>query len=190
MSHAFENLTFRPIVRDDLPLLHEWIQRPHVAQWWYAPCTLANVQADYLPTIDGLSSTKAYIACLNDRSIGFIQAYVVKDSADGWGKAETDPGVRGIDQFLADASRLNQGLGTSMIRSFVAMLFSDSHVTSVQTDPDPANHRAIRCYTKAGFKPVDNIITPDGLALLMRCDRPDQADRLTPSPAVASKPSA
>ena len=57
----------------------------------------------------------------------------------------------GIDLFLADAGRLNQGLGTEMVRQFVARLFEDPRVTRVQTDQSPDNPRAIRCYEKAGF---------------------------------------
>ena len=40
-----------------------------------------------------------------------------------------------------------------------------------QTDPDPTNAQAIRCYEKAGFHAVSNIVTPDGPALLMVIDR-------------------
>jgi len=59
-----------------------------------------------------------------------------------------------------------------MIRAFVRRLFAEPGVTVVQADPDPRNERAIRCYVAAGFYPVGPIITPDGHALLMRCDRP------------------
>jgi hypothetical protein len=27
-------LTFRPLTTRDLPLLQEWLSRPHVAEWW------------------------------------------------------------------------------------------------------------------------------------------------------------
>jgi RimJ/RimL family protein N-acetyltransferase len=130
---------------------------------------------NHLPSIDGTTSTKAYIASLNHEPIGFIQEYVVLGSGGGWWESENDPGARGIDQFLADPNRLIQGLGTAMIRSFVAGLFDDPAVTKVQTDPNSANHRAIRCYTKAGFVPVGQVVTPDGSALLMRCERPTLA---------------
>jgi RimJ/RimL family protein N-acetyltransferase len=46
-------------------------------------------------------------------------------------------------------------------------------VTRVQTDPAPHNARAIRCYEKAGFRPVREIVTPAGAALLMVMDRAD-----------------
>ena len=32
MSAALDNFTFRPLVRSDLPMLHEWLQQPHIAQ--------------------------------------------------------------------------------------------------------------------------------------------------------------
>jgi RimJ/RimL family protein N-acetyltransferase len=175
MPHTFEGLSFRPLTRDDLPLLHEWVQRPHVAEWWREPRELEDIENDYVPTIDGASTTKAFIASLGQEPVGFIQAYVVKGSGDGWWEGEDDPGARGIDQFLADARRLNQGLGTAMVSTFVNQLLQDSAVTKVQTDPSPENRRAIRCYTKAGFKPVGNVITPDGPALLMVCERSNRA---------------
>ncbi|MEZ5498824.1 MAG: GNAT family N-acetyltransferase [Steroidobacteraceae bacterium] len=171
MPSEFDDLTFRPLARADLRVLHEWIQRPHVAEWWDNDYSQEEVERDYLPTIDGGSTTKAYIAYLSGKPIGFIQSYVVKDSGGGWWTSEQDPGALGIDQFLVDANRLNQGLGTTMIRSFVARLFSDPAVTRIQTDPDPENHRAIRCYEKAGFVQICPVMTPDGPALLMACDR-------------------
>lgn len=51
------------------------------------------------------------------------------------------------------------------------MLLRDPQVTRLQTDPDPRNLRAIRCYEKAGFRRVREIVTPDGLALYMVRDR-------------------
>lgn len=166
-----EALSFRPLAEHDFAMLHEWVRRPHVAEWWNEPSTLEEIKDDYLPTLDGRSSTRAFIATLNDEPIGFIQVYVVQGSGGGWWEDETDAGARGIDQFLADADRLNQGLGTAMIKAFVDRLFQDPGVSKVQTDPSPANARAIRCYRKVGFKDVGEVMTPDGPALLMRYER-------------------
>jgi aminoglycoside 6'-N-acetyltransferase len=38
------------------------------------------------------------------------------------------------------------------------------------TDPNPRNARAIRAYTKAGFRPIDTRLTISGQVLLMACD--------------------
>lgn len=103
--------------------------------------------------------------------IGYTQSYVAMGSGDGWWEDEQDPGVRGIDQFLAHSEQLGRGLGTEMVRAFVQHLFADPSVTRIQTDPSPENRRAIHCYEKAGFHPVGEVDTPDGRALLMVCDR-------------------
>ena len=167
LEHDF---TFRRLREVDLPLLTDWLARPHVVQWWAggdAAPTIEYARAKYVPRMGRHSPVKAYIAFLEQEPIGFIQSYVALGCGDGWWKEETDPGVRGIDQFLSDGGKLGHGLGTRMVSAFTRTLLSDHDVTKVQTDPDPRNARAIRCYIKAGFVPVREIVTPDGPALLM-----------------------
>jgi RimJ/RimL family protein N-acetyltransferase len=165
-------ISFRPLRTDDLPQLHEWLHRPHVAEWWQPGPTLVEVEAEYAPAIAGAIPNSCYIALLGARPIGFIQEYSpVGFHQEGWWLDEHDPGVRGIDQFLCNERDLGRGIGTAMLRSFVSLLLANSTVTRIQTDPDPSNARAIRCYEKAGFKAEREIITPDGPALLMYCGR-------------------
>lgn len=165
MSPTF---TFKPLDEADLPLLHAWLQRPHVAAWWGPAESVDELREDFLSG----GTTRAFIAQADGDPVGFIQCYVVMGSGEGWWPDETDPGARGIDQFLADGDRLGQGLGRAMVRAFVAELFRDPAVTVVQTDPSPGNPRAIRCFAAAGFEAVGEVQTPDGPAWLMRCRRP------------------
>ena len=162
---------FRPMTPADFPMLHEWLGRPHVAEWWGPPPSLAQVEAEFGPLTADQSTTRAYVVLVDGRPIGYIQSYVALGSGDGWWPDERDPGVRGIDQFLANAEDLGRGLGTAMVRAFVERLFADRAVTRVQTDPSPRNRRAIRCYEKAGFRAEREVDTPDGPALLMIRDR-------------------
>lgn len=158
---------FRTLTRADLPMLQAWLQRPHVAEWWRAPATLAELENDYFSSAAIASSTRACIALVAGEPLGFIQSYVALGSGDGWWEEETDPGTRGIDQFLADPTRLGRGLGSAMVDAFAKQLFADPAVTKIQTDPAPDNERAIRCYRRAGFVDHGEIVTPDGPALLM-----------------------
>jgi RimJ/RimL family protein N-acetyltransferase len=161
-------ITFRPLAPEDLPMLHEWMCRPHVAEWWGgAPASYEETVADYQPYTEPGATTVGFIALEGDVPIGFVQVYVVAGSGEGWWPEETDPGARGIDQLLCDADRLGQGLGSRMVRAIVEHLFRDPAVTKVQTDPKPCNARAIGCYRKAGFEAVGEVETPDGRALLM-----------------------
>jgi RimJ/RimL family protein N-acetyltransferase len=168
-------LSFRLITPGDLLMLHGWLGRPHVAEWWSDTPSVAELQQDYVDDPANGGSTRGYIALRDGEPIGFIQSYVVMGSGDGWWEDETDPGARGIDQFLANAEQLGQGLGTAMVRAFVMLLFADPAVTQVQTDPSPRNERAIRCYRRAGFSDVGGVSTPDGPAWLMRTHRPHSA---------------
>jgi AacA4 family aminoglycoside N(6')-acetyltransferase len=171
MDYLTKTISFRPLTASDLAMLHEWLNRPHVSEWWDNPKTYADVERDYLPSTTGESTTQPYIALLENEPIGFIQSYVVMGSGDGWWEQETDPGARGIDQFLCNSEQLGRGLGRAMVHTFVEQLFQEPMVTKVQTDPSPKNERAIRCYRRAGFVDVGEVNTPDGLALLMVKER-------------------
>jgi RimJ/RimL family protein N-acetyltransferase len=165
--------SFRPLALPDLRLLHEWLTRPHVAEWWGPPPSLEEVEQEFGPLTSDRSTTRPYIVLGEGTPIGYIQSYVALGSGDGWWPDERDPGVRGIDQFLAHPEQLGRGLGTAMVRAFAQRLFADPAVSRIQTDPSPGNRRAIRCYEKAGFHAMGEVDTPDGRALLMIRDRSD-----------------
>jgi RimJ/RimL family protein N-acetyltransferase len=170
--HVTGPIHFRRIAETDLPMATEWLHRPHVAAWWDDQTSLEQVRAKYLPRLTENYSVVPYLAYRSGRPIGYIQSYVPALEGDGWWPDVFDPGVRGIDQFLADEANLSQGLGSAMVTAFVRTLFEDPAVTRIQTDPSPRNPRAIRSYEKAGFQRVGLVDTPNGQALLMVFDRP------------------
>lgn len=173
------SMRIRLMTESDLPMLHDWLNRSHIVEWWGgedARPTLEEVVEWYAPRVLGEESVTPYIAELDGVPIGYAQSYVAMGSGEGWWETETDPGVRGIDQFLASASQLNQGLGTQLVRALVSQLFIDRSVTKIQTDPAPENLRAIRCYEKAGFIQQGIIDTPDGKAVYMTQTR-DEFER-------------
>ena len=171
-------ITFRPLTTDDLPMLHEWLARPHVAEWWGPSQTMAELEVEYAPSIAGSIRLLCFIARRGGEDIGYIQWYAPADfHHEGWWLDVQDDGMRGIDQFLAHEHQLGRGIGSAMVKAFVDGLFADPAVTRIQTDPSPKNARAIRAYEKAGFYGVGEIDTPDGRALLMHCDRPADVAR-------------
>ncbi|WP_256080553.1 GNAT family N-acetyltransferase [Massilia sp. YIM B04103] len=159
--------TFRRLHPADMPLLHDWLNRPHIRAWWDEPGTLEQVSDTFMELTGEDADTLGYIALLDGEPAGFIQSYVVMGSGGGWWEDETDPGARGIDLFLADGERLGQGLGSALLDDFCTLLFSDPAVSKVQADPTPANGRAIRSYQRAGFRDCGEVVTPDGPARLM-----------------------
>lgn len=168
MSAVDAPVTLRPMTEQDFVLLHAWLNRPHIVRWWGgATPTLAQVQADYHPGVLGEQRVTPYIGMLGDTPFAYAQSYVALGAGDCWWQDETDPGVRGIDQSIADPELLGKGLGTRLARALVDKLVADALVSKVQTDPAPDNLRAIRSYEKAGFRRIKVIETPDGPALYM-----------------------
>lgn len=162
---------FHPLTPADIPMLNEWLSRPHVAEWWDEQVSDAGLHLTYFTPDPGAPGTRYYIAHLDGKPVGYIQSYIPAEEHGEWWPDVDDPSIRGIDQFLADADDLGKGVGTAMVRAFLDKLFTDPAVTRIQTDPAPGNPRAIRCYEKAGFRRIREIDTPDGRELLMYCDR-------------------
>ncbi len=166
-------VTLRRMTEHDLEMLHGWLNRPHIVEWWGGERpSLEEVHEHYRPRVLAQENVIPYIGLLDGTPFAYAQSYVALGSGDGWWADETDPGVRGIDQSIADPALLGKGLGTHLVRALGALLFTNPHVSRVQTDPAPHNLRAIRCYEKAGFRQVKPIVTPDGPAIYMVRERP------------------
>lgn len=174
-------ITFRALTEADLPMLHQWLSRPHVTAWWEPETTLDAVREDYLPRLagdevlplDAPAGVTQYLAWEDGVPFAYLQAYrVMAHQPDGWWLDERDPHALGSDQFIGLPDHLDRGVGTRMLKAFLAFLFEDPRVTSVQADPEPENHRAIAAYRKAGFRDVGLTPTPDGEAFVLKAVRP------------------
>jgi len=150
---------FRPMSAGDLPLVREWLARPHVAAWWHGGDDFEFISGDL--DHDDLAQ---FIVTMDERPSGYLQCYRISDWNEGFGPQPD--GTRGIDQFIAEPELLGRGHGSAFIRAFVEGLLNTGTPRFV-IDPSPTNPRAVRAYEKAGFHRVREINTPDGAALLM-----------------------
>lgn len=164
---------FVPLQESDLPLLHEWLNRKHVADKWDGPQSLEEVGGRY----GLLINSQAVFPCLvymNEAPIGYIQSYNAfnstghsnGNSTGGWWTDQPE-GTWGVDQFIADENLLGMGLGSAFVKEFTDQLLNRAEVKKVITDPAPENAFAIRAYEKAGFIQSKIVQTPDGPAMLM-----------------------
>src|SRR4051812_22192824 len=103
--------SFRPLTRSDLPQLHQWLNRAHVAEWWEGATSLEYVNQTHGVDLDS-NVIWQYLAYLQDNPVGYVQRYRVLGADPDWWQDETDPGARGIDQFLANEEQLGRGLGS------------------------------------------------------------------------------
>jgi aminoglycoside 6'-N-acetyltransferase len=116
---------------------------PAVARWW-PPDTAQELQ-DML--LEPEADVVPWVIEHEGRVVGFIQDW-----------EETDPDYRhaGIDLFLTTAAQ-GQGLGSDAIRTLAAHLIDDRGHHRLTIDPVATNERAIRAYTRVGFRPVGRL---------------------------------
>lgn len=170
-----DEITFRPLSVDDLPMMHRWLNRGPALTWYgHKPTTLDEVRSEYAPMLEGREPVLPFIVASDGRPIGYIQTYRTDDWPDYWGKADMPPGTAGIDLFIGEESHLYRGLGVRIVRQFLAeVVFAEPTAARCVIDPDPANHSAIRAYEKAGFTYVRTLLPPEheDPAYLMILDR-------------------
>jgi len=150
-------IAFRPLARDDLRTVHQWLQRPHIREWWGPRDTYAEVEQRYLPRIEGCEPVRMFFILLDEHPTGVIQTYRIDDYPEYW-PSEAQSAQAGIDLYIADPELLGRGLGPEIIRRFTQeVVFRDPSVMACIADPELANTRSVRAFEKAGFQAVGEL---------------------------------
>lgn len=178
---ADETISFRPYVAGDETRMREWLTLPHVARWFPdVDRQLAELRGQH-----GAAWISHYIVERDGRDIGFIQCYSTADQDDDT-FADQPVGTVGLDCLIGEADLVGRGIGTGMMKAFLGRVFATTDAPRAIIDPDPANVAAVRCYEKAGFRPIELRDTPFGQTLLMAQDRPEAQDRPNKKESVAA----
>ncbi len=156
MNEPLDNLQFRPMTREDIPLFAQWLQTEHVARWWRNPLDLEDVERKYGPRADGTDPTKMYIVEGPEKPIGMIWFHLLSDerkwAEDNREAVPNATGVGGIDYIIGDANFIGRGVGTFMIKTFVQKIFNEHpDVRSIISDPQQENIASWKALEKAGF---------------------------------------
>src|SRR3990167_9099177 len=100
---------------NDLKLLHQWFQIPHVLRWYARneKYTFEMIQEKYLPRIND-ATIPSFIICDHDKPVGYIQFYHVTEHLPEGVANYNHPvfndfkpnEIVGIDLFIADENYL------------------------------------------------------------------------------------
>jgi len=149
----WNRIHFRSMNLDDLPLMHRWVNTPHVREWWEVLPTLGAVLEKYGPPILGKEPTRSFIIEADARPVGYIQSYRIADYPNYARQLGADYRAAGVDLFVGEVEFVGRGSGPAILREFLrAVVFGDQWSTECIIGPEIENHRAIRCYQKAGFR--------------------------------------
>jgi RimJ/RimL family protein N-acetyltransferase len=158
---------------DDLRLLHEWLQRPHVRRWWRESETLEEVVDRYAPAIEGSDPTDLYLVVLEGRDMGFIETYLVADHPAYASLIGVGEGTAGVDLFIAEEALTGKGVGSEILRRFVSeVVFAKASTRRCVAGPEVANVASVRAFEKAGFRRVKEFVEDGNPSLLLQLDRP------------------
>ena len=133
-------VTLRPPTAADVPELARIRATEQVRQWWRGGEDMTTAVTDDLAQPE----VETFVIEHENKIAGAIQ----------W-QAETEPDYlhAGIDIYL-DPAVHGRGLGSDAVRTLARHLIVDRGHHRLVIDPAADNAAAIRCYTKAGFKPV------------------------------------
>lgn len=157
-------ITFRKLQIEDLPLMHTWLNEPHVHEWYDKDKenTLEEITQRYGPKIKGEKPSDGYLVLYDNKSVAYIQTYKVNDWPEFGEYVNYDDHTASVDLFIGDTSFMGQGLGNLMLRKFLKeIVFSNSEIQTCIIGPEPANLRAIKAYEKTGFKYVKTVQVGD-----------------------------
>jgi RimJ/RimL family protein N-acetyltransferase len=167
-----DQIGFAPVQPQHYALLQKWLAEPHVREWWGDPDT----ELDYIrDMVEGRDTTRPYLVTVQGEPVGYIQYWFVgHHQNEQWIKDhpwldELPSDAIGVDVSIGCPERLSQGIGSRALAKFVSALREQGNTTII-IDPDLSNERAVRAYSKAGFRPVPYLYGRTGDVLIMQHD--------------------
>ena len=163
-------IEFQPLRKDDLPLLRDWLERPHVREWWRD--SLDESIAEYEQAMAGLDPSDHYLIVRDGRPIGMIETYLVSDHPDWEAIVQVGEGFAGVDLLIGEEELTGRGLGPRILDAFVnRVVFANPAIHGAVAAVDEANRRSWRAFEKAGFRHVRDVEEEGRPHRLMRLDR-------------------
>ena len=133
-------VTIRPGRPDDVASLRAVLAEESVRRWWGEPEPADRIAQK----LRGDGSSVLLVVEIGGQAAGGIQYHEEQDARYRHA---------GVDIFLGGRWQ-GQGAGVEAIGLVAGFLFEQRGHHRITIDPAAANQRAIRCYQKAGFRPV------------------------------------
>lgn len=153
-------ISFRPLIKDDLPMLHRWLNEPHMRSFYQRnPISIEDVIKKYTPRIEGKVPTHCHIALTDNVPIGKIQCYRVTDYPIYAKEIGVSDGIS-VDLFIGEPQFLRQGLGKRMLTAYLDTVAFPQFPAEINCYicHEKSNQGALSCSVAAGFRPIRGVI--------------------------------
>lgn len=165
-------ITFRPLTRDDFPLLAGWLVDERVHRWWFQDHDDAALEKDFGPQIDGTEPGEDLVVEVDHgdgrRPVGLLQRSRIHDFPEDVAALEpivgrVAPSAWCLDYLIGSAAHRGHGLGPRMLATAVDDTFARfPEATEILVPVVAANRASWRALEKAGFTIVaSGDIPPD-----------------------------
>ncbi len=141
---------------EDYVVMRNWFMEPELQKWVWCDevgevPSLERVIEKYGSRVKSLTDVFPYFILKNNEPIGFIQYYLHGKKAIG------------LDMWIGVQGERNKGYGTEALKQMVQIIHrKHPFVKELLIDPEVDNVRAIKCYQRAGFQCVGEIIDEEG----------------------------
>lgn len=164
----------RPVRPDDeLDLVHDWMNRPHVAEYWHQAWPRDRLRRYLVDQLAGTVS-RPCLGLLAGAAVSYWEVYrpVADPLGDAYPARDTDLGVH---LLIGERRATGRGLGTLLLAAVRdGLLAADPACDRIVAEPDVGNVASVRAFQRAGFRRTRDVELIGKTAALMVAEREKQ----------------
>ncbi|WP_160711706.1 GNAT family N-acetyltransferase [Chitinophaga solisilvae] len=162
--------TLRPLLMDeDIPVIHNWVNREYARYWQMQDTTLEEVRAVYT-SITQAKDSRVYMGFYNNEPAFLLECYWVMNDPLGE-YYEVRPGDHGFHILVAPPDKRIANFTWNIFTVIIDFMLSDPAVERLVVEPDVRNDKIHVLNKRAGFEYQKIIDLPHKQAYLAFCTR-------------------
>ena len=163
---ADDRVRIRRMSESDFTLMTEWLNQPHVREWWDPDAELATVdtvRGDYGKYLEPQSASVICFIEDNGRPVGFVQFYPWSAETEYMQKVgiSVEPEAWAFDVFIGEPDAVGTGVATRALDLLCRYLVEQHGASAVVIITEVGNVRAHHVYEKLGFRKISEFLDED-----------------------------
>lgn len=160
----------RPLqMEEDIPVIHNWVNREYARYWQMQDSTLEDVRAAYTK-ITQAKDSKVFMGFYNNEPAFLLECYWVMNDPLGT-HYDARPGDHGFHILVAPADKPIHNFTWNVFTTIIDFMLSDPTVERLVVEPDVRNDKIHILNKRAGFAYQKIITLPQKQAYLAFCTR-------------------
>lgn len=157
----------RMTLEHDLDMIHEWMNYPHVAEFWLLDKPIEVLREHYIKALAD-DHHRLYIVSINGKEIAYTEIYhAIRDRLGE--KYEAHPDDWGWHLLIGPKDQVGAGLSEAIIRGITHFIFESTNALKVVGEPDHRVKPYIALSERMGYEDQGFIQFPEKKAILFYC---------------------